>query len=206
MPALAHDSKKDTLAYLPTADDRVFVERLRGGDRRAIAILFDRHGAAIQRVLERVLGRDTEVPDLLHDVFVQAMLGVTKYRGDSASLRPWLLQIAVRTARKCIRRRATRRILGLRMPGEIPDTPDAVDPEQQTAVRRAHAALDRLPTDERIAFCLRFVEGMQLDEVAAACDTSLATVKRRLVKARARFERLAARDSLLGRWIEEVAR
>ena len=134
------------------------------------------------------------------------MIGVTRYRGDSASLRPWLLQIAVRTARKCIRRRATRRILGLRTPGELPDAPDAVDPEQQTAVRRAHAALDRLPTDERIAFCLRFVEGMQLDEVADACDTSLATVKRRLVKARVRFERLAARDSLLGRWIEEVAR
>ena len=141
-----------------------------------------------------MLGVDHEIPDLLHDVFVFAMTGIAKYRGDTASLRPWLTQIAVRAARKCIRRRTTRRMLGLRTPGELPDTPDAIDPEHQTALRRAEAALDRLPTDERIAFCLRYVEGMQLDEVAHACDTALATVKRRLTRARDRFETSAGTD------------
>lgn len=202
----APDAPRGAVAYLPSADDRVFVERLRGGDGQAIAVLFDRHAASVQRVLERVLGVDHEVPDLLHDVFVAAMTGIGKYRGDTASLRPWLTQIAIRSARKCIRRRTTRRVLGLRTPGELPDVAGAIDPEHQSAVRRAAAALDRLPADERIAFCLRHVEGMQLDEVAHACDTSLATVKRRLAKARGRFERLAARDGLLGRWLEEVER
>lgn len=206
MSLAAQDSGRGTLAYLPSADDRVHVERLRQGDPLAIAALFDRHAAGLERVLERVLGIDHEIPDLLHDVFVFAMTGIAKYRGDTASLRPWLTQIAVRAARKCIRRRTTRRMLGLRTPGELPDTPDAINPEHQTALRRAEAALDRLPTDERIAFCLRYVEGMQLDEVAHACDTSLATVKRRLTRARDRFERLAARDVLLRSWIEEVAR
>ena len=205
MSAAAHDSDRDKLAYLPSADDRVFVQRLRQGDRQALAVLFDRHAAALERVLLRVLGVDHEVPDLLHDVFVVAMIGIAKYRGDAASLRPWLTQIAVRSARKCIRRRTTRRVLGLRTPGELPDAPDAIDPEHQTALRRAQLALDRLPTDERVVFCLRYVEGMQLDEVAHACDTSLATVKRRLTRARQRFERLAARDSLLGSWLEEVS-
>ena len=41
----------------------------------------------------------------------------------------------------------------------------------------------------------------ELDEVAGACQVSLATVKRRLTRARERFERLAARDPLLGAYV-----
>ncbi|MFO0632132.1 MAG: sigma-70 family RNA polymerase sigma factor [Nannocystaceae bacterium] len=205
MASAAQRSEPAKLAFLPSADDRVHVERLRDGDRVAIAALFDRHGAAIERVLLRVLGPDPELPDLLHDVFVQAMTGIGRFRGDAATLRPWLLQIAIRTARKCLRRRATRRFLGLRTPGELPEIADASDPEQQTALGRAQLALLRLPADLRIAFGLRWIAGMQLDEVAAACEVSLATAKRRLTQARARFERVAARDPVLASWLREVA-
>jgi RNA polymerase sigma factor (sigma-70 family) len=131
--------------------------------------------------------------------------GIGRFRGDEATLRPWLLQIAIRTARKCLRRRATRRFLGLRTPGELPEIADASDPEQQTALGRAQLALLRLPADLRIAFGLRWIAGMQLDEVAAACEVSLATAKRRLAQARARFERVAARDPVLASWLREVA-
>jgi RNA polymerase sigma-70 factor (ECF subfamily) len=38
---------------------------------------------------------------------------------------------------------------------------------------------------------------MELSEVAEACQVSLATVKRRLARARSRFARLAGRDPYL---------
>jgi RNA polymerase sigma-70 factor (ECF subfamily) len=41
---------------------------------------------------------------------------------------------------------------------------------------------------ERIAFCLRHVEGMKLEEVARACGCSLATAKRRVASAQARLD------------------
>jgi RNA polymerase sigma-70 factor (ECF subfamily) len=193
------------VTFITSADDSAFVARLRAGDRVAIGALFDRHADRIERVLYRVLGVDAEIPDLLQDVFVYAMTGIAKYRGDDGNLAAWLTQIAVAVARKCIRRRVTRRFLGLRTPGELPDWPGTEDPEMQTVLRRAYAVLERLPARERIPFALRHLEGMQLVEVAEACDTSLATTKRRLSAARVRFERLAARDPLLCEWLREEA-
>ena len=52
------------------------------------------------------------------------------------------------------------------------------------------------------AFALRFVDGMELTEVAAACETSLATIKRRLARAGARFEAAARRQPVLEEWLE----
>src|SRR4029079_15485464 len=111
MSQAGHSSKPaGARLALVTADagDETIVARLRAGDRTAIAMLFDRHADAIVRVLHRVLGLDAEIPDLLQDVFVHAMQGAARYRGELGSVLPWLIQIAVRSARKHIRRRATR--------------------------------------------------------------------------------------------------
>ena len=70
-------------------------------------------------------------------------------------------------------------------------------------MRPVQVVLDRLPDDDRIAFALRFLEGLELTEVAAACQVSLATIKRRLARAEERFRREAAREPALGRWLEE---
>lgn len=45
--------------------------------------------------------------------------------------------------------------------------------------------LESLPLEERLAWSLRHVEGHALEEVAAACDCSLATAKRRIAAAEA---------------------
>ena len=193
------------VTFIPSADDSAFVARLRAGDRVAIAALFDRHAERVERVLFRVLGVDHEIPDLLQDVFMHAMTGIAGYRGDDTNLAAWLTQIAVRRARKCIRSRTTRRLLGLRTPGDLPEAPGSENPELQTMLRRTYAVIDKLPARERIPFALRHVDGMRLVEIAEACETSLATTKRRLTAARARFERLAACDPLLRSWLEEDA-
>ena len=74
------------------------------------------------------------------------------------------------------------------------------------ALVATYAALDALPVDERIAFALRFIDGMELTEVAAACETSLATIKRRLDRASASFEAEARRQPALEAWLEGGSR
>ena len=48
-----------------------------------------------------------------------------------------------------------------------------------------------------------FQEGMDLVEVAAACRVSLATIKRRLTRAEARFVELARQEPSLTEWTKE---
>jgi RNA polymerase sigma-70 factor (ECF subfamily) len=58
-----------------------------------------------------------------------------------------------------------------------------------------------LPADERIPFALRFIDGMELTEVARACTVSLATIKRRLSRAEQRFTAFAALEPALAEWL-----
>jgi RNA polymerase sigma-70 factor (ECF subfamily) len=54
---------------------------------------------------------------------------------------------------------------------------------------------------DRTAFTLRFVEEMELREVAAAIDLSLATTKRRLTRAWKRVALLVSRDPALEQFL-----
>jgi len=74
------------------------------------------------------------------------------------------------------------------------------------ATRRVYRVLDTLPEDERIAFALRFIDDMELTDVAEACDVSLATIKRRLDRAEATFVARARKDVVLSGWLEGGAR
>ncbi|RYE89019.1 MAG: RNA polymerase sigma factor [Myxococcales bacterium] len=183
--------------------DEALVAALRAGDARARAQLFDAHGPHVQRVLARVLGVDQELGDLLHDVFIEAYTSIARL-DDPRALRGWLTTIAVFTARGCIRRRKRRSWLRFFGWDEMPEAAaPAGQSEAALALRRVQAVLERMPEDDRIAFALRFLEGMELTEVAAACQVSLATIKRRLSRAEERFRREAASEPALGRWLDD---
>ena len=54
-------------------------------------------------------------------------------------------------------------------------------------------ALDKLSTNDRVAWMLRHVEGLSLEEVAQECGCSLAAAKRRISSASQRISRFAAK-------------
>jgi RNA polymerase sigma-70 factor (ECF subfamily) len=183
--------------------DLELVDAIREGHTAGAGELFDRYGPHIQRVLANIMGFDPDLADLLQEVFVRA-LGSIHSLNDGAKLKAWLTSIAVYTARGCIRARCRRRWLGLATPEQVdglssPDVPQEV----REALRCTYDVLARLPANERIAFTLRHVNGMELTEVAEACGVSLATIKRRLVKARQRFTTLARHRPALRSWLEE---
>jgi RNA polymerase sigma-70 factor, ECF subfamily len=172
------------------------------------AVIVERYGPYLERLLGRMVGWDPELPDLLQDVFLQAFqcLGDLK---NPAALKGWLGRIAIFTARAWIRKRRLRRgWLRILAPEELPETNAVVpEPEVIEALQHTHVVLDALPPDERLAFVLRFVDGMKLREVAKICEVSLSTIKRTLSRAEKRFLAVTRRDPLLyerlrasGRW------
>jgi RNA polymerase sigma-70 factor (ECF subfamily) len=176
---------------------------LRAGERGAQAAFFDRHVAGVEHILFRLLGPDSELEDFVQETFILALTCIDSFRGDEAALPGWLRAVAVRTAHKRIRARMTRRRWGLRMRDVGLDLPESLAPQVHAALTRAHAALDTLDAGDRTAFVLRFVEGLELTECAQACGVSLATVKRRIARARAQVHRIAERDALLQSWLGE---
>ena len=187
-------------------NDDAMVTAMRSGNRAAIAAFYDRYHAHVRRVLTRVLGLESELADLEHDVLVSALEAIDELR-EPGALKPWLTSIAVFTARTRILRRSRGRWLQLLPWNELPEVEARTRCGEVTeALRATYAVLDELPVDERVPFALRFIGEMDLTEVAAACSVSLATIKRRLARAEARFAALSRRHPALTEWIEGGAR
>ncbi len=148
----------------------------------------------------------SDLDDLVQEVFVRAFQRVEELR-EPRALPAWLTGIAVNVARETIRAGKRRRWLRFMAEEETPDVPALVAaPETRAAVRAFYAVVAELDADERIAFTLRFVEGMELAEVAGACGVSLSTIKRRIKSAEDEFvERAQAHDALAS-FLEEGTR
>lgn len=208
--AIAEEGKaapSSAVRRIPVArDDAALLAGMRAGEAWAGALFFDRFAPPVERILRRILGDDAELADLVHDAFVQAMLSLDRLR-DEGALLGWIQAIAAHTGYRAIRARRARRWLRFWEPSELPEpSVDGVDPELVEAYRRTYALLEQLPADERVAFALRYIDGMELAQLAAVCDCSLATIKRRLTRAETRFSRAASRDEALSGWLERGGR
>jgi RNA polymerase sigma-70 factor (ECF subfamily) len=111
--------------------------------------------------------------------------------------------ISVRKARKLIARRKRWSFVRNVAPTDLPEQTAATSSaEINEAFRSTYRLMAELPVDDRIAFTLRHVEGMELTAVAQATDVSLATAKRRVARARRRFIQLAHQSDVLAPWVK----
>ena len=179
-----------------TLDDEQLLQQLREGKAAAYRELFDRYIRMIRGVLRRMLGDSSDIDDLAQESLLIVVRRVEEIR-DPGALRSFVYSVAVRVARNALRKRAARQWVRW---SEAPPAAHVVAPHDAIGtdvVRRIFAVLDRMSPGLRIAFVLRFVEGLELAEGARAASCSLTTFKRRVSKAQARFESIARGDPVL---------
>ena len=180
-----------------------FIERLRAGEAEAFDRLVAERSADIYALLYRLTEDPEEARDLTQETFLQAFRSIAHFRGD-ADLRTWLYRIAVNQARnrwRWWRRRrrgatvsldATDEAHELSLATRLVDE-HAPNPEARTLAHEREeillAAVRTLARPYREAVVLRDVEGLSYEEVAAALDISVGTVKSRLSRGRTELRR-----------------
>lgn len=170
-------------------NDEELARRISRGDRWAEEALYRRHIGAVYGRVRRLLGNSADAEDVTQDTFACAFEIWGQLR-EPAQVKAWLLQIAVRKVYRRFRKRKLLRALGLDRSVDDLSLADDASTEASGEARAELAVLDRvlkeLPVAERLAWMLRHVEGLKLEEVAANCECSLATAKRRIAAAQAR--------------------
>jgi RNA polymerase sigma-70 factor (ECF subfamily) len=152
------------------------------------AELFDRFSPYVARIGMRLLGRNMDVDDLVQEVFFAAFKQREQLR-DPAAAKSWLSVVAVRAARRELRRRRVRQFIGLDSPTPPFELQDqTLSPDKRSLLSRVYEVLDRMDVDDRLAWTLRHVEGEKLEQVAERCGCSLATAKRRISAAHVRLQ------------------
>jgi RNA polymerase sigma-70 factor (ECF subfamily) len=180
------------LANWENVSDEELVRRIRAGDAALYEILMRRYNQRIYRVALTILRNDAEAEDVMQEAYVRAYEHLVQFAGD-AKFSTWLTKIAVYEAIARVRSRAKGR--------EIKSAPDADqdimntlrsdarDPEMQTYDHELRLvlerAIDNLPDLYRSVFVLRVIEGLDVNETAAALDLGTEVVKTRLHRGRA---------------------
>ena len=185
-------------------DEAELVALFRARDAGAVRYVATCNNQRLFRAAWAVLRDSAEAEDAVQSAYLKAFAAIDAFEGRS-KLSTWLTRIVINEAR--VRRRSARRraaLLGHAMPPgtDIGEEVDAAyqTPEQHVAnlqLRKAlEQALGSLPQIYRTVFILREIEGMTVEETAAALDILPATVKTRLFRAR---HMLQARLSSLDR-------
>jgi RNA polymerase sigma-70 factor (ECF subfamily) len=168
------------------------------GDRQAFARLVERHQARILALLERLTSCREQARDLAQETFVSAYRKLASFEHRSA-FATWLYRIACNHAAAAGRRRRPVAML------DAADTtgqalvepvarlaPVSAGLEQEDLARHVAAALDRLDARYREVVVLADMQEAGYEEIAAALDIPLGTVRSRLHRGRMELRRLLA--------------
>ena len=160
----------------------------------AFGELFDRHATTMFRYFVRRVGPD-DADSLLGELFRIAFEKRAGYDTERAEARPWLYGIASNLLarhrqREARRLDATARLVNTSITAS--DLFSEVDARLDASRLWADvaAAIATLPQGERDALLLFAWEGMPYDQIAAALDVPVGTVRSRLNRARGRLREL----------------
>jgi RNA polymerase sigma-70 factor (ECF subfamily) len=180
--------------------DAELVERLKGGDARALDDLFRRHRDAAYLVAYRLLGNEEDALDVVQESFIHAMRGIQSFRGQS-SFRTWFYRIVTHAALDYRRWRTVRTTGSLDAEGAV--DPEATGPTHRSPAEESEAndlreaidkALANVSEKNRAALILFALEGMSYKEVADVLGISVGTVMSRIFNARQRLRELLASE------------
>ena len=182
--------------------DAEFIEKLKTGDAEAFDMLVTRYTSDIYSLLFRLTQNVEEAQDLTQETFLRALKAVKNFRGE-ADLKTWLYRIAVNESRNRFRwwkRRNRDKTVSLDAEDATETSPyekisgSSVNPESETLRRERQTALrdalSRLSVNFREAVVLRDIEGLSYEEVAAALETNVGTVKSRIARGREELRKM----------------
>jgi RNA polymerase sigma-70 factor (ECF subfamily) len=179
------DPDETTRSADPVArEESVLVRRVQQGDIDAFDVLVRRYLERAYRVAYRVVQHRQDAEDLVQDSFLRALERIEQCAA-GRPFGPWFFRIVMTqgiNARRQRKRRETAALSEDAVAGGIgPDT--AV--ERATEYARLHAAIDRLPTQQRLIVQLSELEGFSSHEIGAMIEMAAGTVRWHLHQARA---------------------
>jgi RNA polymerase sigma-70 factor (ECF subfamily) len=186
----------------PTADDDAsLAAALIARDRDAPTLAWTRLSPLVLRLLRRYFGPGTDRQDLCQEVFMRFFSRIDELR-DKNALRSFLIGICLGVAQNELRRAKVRRWIFLTHSGELPDAPiNGANPEAREATSRIYEILAGANAEDRALFVTRYIEKMELAEIATAIGRPLSTTKRRLARAARRISARMSGDPALAEYI-----
>lgn len=180
------------------------IKAILAGNERAFDELVRLHQRFVFNLCYRLLGDYDDADDCAQEVFIKVYKSLGSFRFDS-EFKTWLYRVAVNTCKNRFRSleyRMGQRNVRLNADGEEDKRQVDIGNHKQSpaaALRRKEigrliqAAINKLPSDQKLVVVLRDMEGRSYEEITEITGFKLGTLKSKLSRARLRL-----RESLKG--------
>lgn len=188
LPARPYPLQGNAAGAVPAADpDGALLRRMAAGDESALGALYDRWSTLVHSVVARITADPGDAEELVEETFLQAWRQAGRYEGTRGGVRTWLVVIARSRALDRVRLAGHRRAAAAE-PLEAAESAGALHQSHDTPLDAAevaetrqivHAAMEKLPADQRETLELAYFKGMSQSEIAQATGQPLGTIKTR---------------------------
>ncbi len=185
-------------------EDEMLVSRARMGDPSAYNALVRKHEQRAYKFAFRLTRDPEEASDVVAEAFVRVFNALPKFKGQS-TFTTWLYRILTNCFLDMKKKDKGKYNLSLdaslqteenEVQRQLEDTSSSPqeDIERAERERRMQRAVHRLPEYQRALVVMYHAEQMSYDEIAAALDLPVGTVKSRLNRARMTLRELLSKD------------
>jgi RNA polymerase sigma-70 factor (ECF subfamily) len=194
-PLRAGRRKAELDPKITELEDGEAVRRILAGEEDLFEVLVRRYQARLVSHVTRMVGNRDDAMDLSQEIFLRVFQALDRFN-PAYKFSTWLFRIAGNAAIDHLRKR---RIRTVSLEPADPESAGAPFPPEQRStgldpygelrnLQRGDAiarAIDDLPPDFRELIALRHFAGLSYEEIAAAKNMPLGTVKNKLFRARA---------------------
>lgn len=158
-------------------EDTQLIERART-DSDALTELYHRYQSTISAYVLRRVNCRHEAEDIVSDVFVGMVRGISRYRVGKAPFVTWLYRIATNEIARRVRKKRVRHFFGTLLHCS------EEEPEASDTQARLHLAIRQLSRKSQDVITLYYFEQLGIDDIATILKCAPGTVKSRLSRAR----------------------
>jgi RNA polymerase sigma factor (sigma-70 family) len=185
--ALTHASRRGLLArrspLLKLQGDAKLIAMARNGNPGAFETIVDRYQGRLLGFCRQMLGSTEDAEDVLQEVFVNAYKAMLRDERE-INLRPWLYRIARNRCLNHLRKPTADAQESMDMVPAVEASSTAERVHNREEFRQLLVDVKKLPETQRSALLLREMDALSYEEIAAAMDTTVPSVKSLLVRAR----------------------
>ncbi len=185
--ALTHASRRGLLArrspLLKLQGDEKLIAMARAGNPGAFETIVDRYQGRLLGFCRQMLGSTEDAEDVLQEVFVNAYKAMLADERE-INLRPWLYRIARNRCLNHLRKPKADAQESMDLVPEVEAASTAEKVHNREEFRQILSDVNKLPETQRAALLLREMDSLSYEEIAAAMDTTVPSVKSLLVRAR----------------------
>lgn len=180
--------------------DMALVERIKAGDIDAFEELFNRYQKRIYNLIYRMVDNEQDANDLTQEVFIRVYNSINTIRTD-ASFAAWIRTVAINITRDFFRKK--KRTVktdsydaAINMDnGDIERQIEDISPnphnilESKETSKIVEKAISSLSQQHKEVIILHHIDGQDVENIAAALNLPVGTVKSRLARARDNLKR-----------------